>query len=280
MSGAPTDVQVLQYALTLEHLEATYYAQALANFTQADFEAAGYPDWVRNRYEQIASHEADHVTLLTGALGNASTAACTYDFGAVTDVTSFIGLATLLEHVGVSAYSGAAQFITEPAVVTIAAVILSTEARHQAWQSSAVGKNEPWVGPYDTALDLDMVFTLASQFIVSCPSTNPTLPVKAFGALTVTPGTAGQAAQFTFDNSAQGSAAEYAIFYDGVAAEAVMLDENHMATVPASLQGVTYAVVSTAASPANVTDSNIVAGPAFIVNHFKSSASNPMFTGM
>ena len=52
---------------------------ALANFSAADFEAAGYPDWVRNRYEQIMTHESEHVALLSGALGNDSVAPCTYD---------------------------------------------------------------------------------------------------------------------------------------------------------------------------------------------------------
>jgi len=37
-----TDAQILNYALTLEHLEDVFYKQGLANFTQAQFAAAGY----------------------------------------------------------------------------------------------------------------------------------------------------------------------------------------------------------------------------------------------
>lgn len=73
-----SETQVLQFALTLEHLEDTFYRQGLARFNDAAFEKAGYPSWVRGRFEQIAEHEATHVAFLTSALGSAAPAACTY----------------------------------------------------------------------------------------------------------------------------------------------------------------------------------------------------------
>jgi hypothetical protein len=196
-----------------------------------------------------------------------------------TDVKSFISLATLIENVGVSAYAGAAQYIDSDAYLTIAATILSTEARHQAWQSSAVSNAQPWSSAYDTALGLDMVYTIASAFITSCPESNPALPVKAFGALTIDNGNPGETATFTFDNSAQGDAVEYAIFYSGVGSAAVQLDANHMAQVPEALQGISYVVISTASAAADVTPDNIVAGPAFIVKNFDAWTANPAFMG-
>lgn len=51
---------------------------ALSQFSEDDFAAAGYPNWVRGRYTQIGGHESDHVALLSGALGDAATAECTY----------------------------------------------------------------------------------------------------------------------------------------------------------------------------------------------------------
>lgn len=110
---------------------------------------------------------------------------CTYAFGA-TDAASFLATAAVLEAVGVSAYLGAAQFIANKAYLTAAGSILTVEARHSAYlnQQQAPPKS-PFPSPFDVPLDFDEVYSLAVQFIVSCPPDNPTLPVKAFPTLTV-----------------------------------------------------------------------------------------------
>ena len=190
---------------------------------------------------------------------------------------SFISLASLIENVGVSAYSGAAKYISNGDYLTAAAVILSTEARHQSWQYSAVQMGQPWSGPYDTPLGLDMVYTLASAFIVSCPASNAALPVMAFPTLTFT-GNPGDNVQFTFDDPR--NATNYAIFYSGLGSVATQLDQNDMATIPDNLQGIYYVLISTASSAADVTNDNIVAGPAIGVFNFDAWTPNPTFTGM
>jgi uncharacterized ferritin-like protein (DUF455 family) len=65
---AVTDADILNYALTLEHLEATFYARGLQNYTQADFVNAGYPDPFYDNLMRVASDEKEHVSFLTGAL--------------------------------------------------------------------------------------------------------------------------------------------------------------------------------------------------------------------
>ena len=74
----PSVTQILQYALTLEHLEDAFYKEALAKFDEAAFTHAGLPAFARGRFVQIAEHEATHVTALTAALGPDAVAPCTY----------------------------------------------------------------------------------------------------------------------------------------------------------------------------------------------------------
>lgn len=65
---AVTDAEILNYALTLEHLEATFYAQGLQNYSQADFVSAGYADPFYDNLLRVASDEKEHVNFLTSAL--------------------------------------------------------------------------------------------------------------------------------------------------------------------------------------------------------------------
>ena len=115
-SGAIDDATILNYALTLEHLEDTFYREGLANYSLTDFTKAGFTETFYNNIKETSLDETTHVAFLTSALtaaGAKPVAACTYDFG-VTDVTSFIKTASILEGVGVSAYLGAAADITHP----------------------------------------------------------------------------------------------------------------------------------------------------------------------
>lgn len=182
---AITDVTILQFALTLEHLENVFYKQALKKFSQADFIAAGYSVDYYNNLKYVAFDEETHVIALTAAikgLGAKPVAACTYNFP-YTDVPSFIQLSQVLESTGVSAYTGAAALIQSSYYLTVAATILDVEALHTSYQRTALGE-VPFASPFETPLDANSVFTLASMFIVKCPPSNPPLPFVAFPYLT------------------------------------------------------------------------------------------------
>jgi hypothetical protein len=183
---ANIDVTVLQFALTLEHLENAFYKEALGNFTQQMFMDAGYSATYYNNIKYIATDEESHVLFLQTAItaaGYAPVVACSYNFK-FTDVRSFITLSSVLEGVGTSAYLGAAGLITNKAYLTAAGSILVTEALHTSMQRGAIGE-VPMANPYGTPLDPMAVYTLAASFITACPSTNAALPFTAFPSLMV-----------------------------------------------------------------------------------------------
>ncbi|KAG8956474.1 hypothetical protein FRC03_010824 [Tulasnella sp. 419] len=258
---APTDDEILNYALTLEHLEDSFYKEGLAKFDDHAFEAAGFPPIVRKRFLEVAEHEATHVTFLEQALGDKAVKPCEYSFP-YNDVSSFAALAMALEGVGTSAYLGAAQFITNKDFLTAAASVLATEARHASWISSAIQKS-PFNGPFETPLSLNEVFSLAAAFIKSCPSTNPPLPVKAFPALTVktTSPTPGSEIEVSFDSSYSNAQKFFLSFYSGLTKTTVELNSEHKAVIPQGLTGTVYVV---ATSSEDVTDETTVAGPSIL----------------
>lgn len=181
-----TDAQILNYALTLEHLEDTFYRQGLANFTQEEFAKAGFNAAFYANLKEIASDERNHVAFLTGALGAGAVSECTYNFP-YTNPKSFVALASILEGVGVSAYLGAAASIASKAYLTVAGSILTVEARHSAFIRNSISE-VPFASPYDTPLDFDEVYTLAAPFITGCPANNTGLlpaTLKAFPSLSL-----------------------------------------------------------------------------------------------
>jgi hypothetical protein len=268
-----TDADILNYALTLEHLEDKFYREGLANYTQEEFIAAGFPDPFYANLQEVSKDETTHVTFLTGALsaaGAVPVAECTYSFPS-TDATSFVALAGILEGVGVSAYLGAAASIADKTYLTAAGSILTVEARHSSYLRAAQ-QQSPFPQPFDDPLDFDEVYTLAAPFIVSCPTSNPALPVKAFPSLTVTStGAIQTGSTITLGTegyklaAADGRTPIYAAFITvtgPVYANVTAIDGGFSLVVPPGVNGQSY-VVLTACTDA-VNDDTVVAGPAIV----------------
>jgi hypothetical protein len=147
------DIGILNYALTLEYLEANFYAQAVANisFTDAHLQALA---------KKIASDEAAHVAYLKAALGSKAVAKPKFNFGAaVTSQSTFTATSQVLENTGVGAYFGQAFNIAKPADLKAAVSILTVEARH----AGAIGfYNDPTAAAVSPSGAFDKPLTAAT----------------------------------------------------------------------------------------------------------------------
>jgi hypothetical protein len=113
MSGGG-DVEILNFALTLEYLESTFYAEAKRR--------AGASGELKALIELLAKDEQEHVEALAGTvkkLGGKPVAKPKFDFP-YSDTAGFLKLAQTFEDTGVSAYNGAAPMIMSIEVLTAA----------------------------------------------------------------------------------------------------------------------------------------------------------------
>ncbi|KAL9104931.1 MAG: hypothetical protein Q9163_000176 [Psora crenata] len=251
-----TDADILNYALTLEHLEDKFYREGLANYTADAFAQAGFDATFYSNLKEISSDEETHVSFLTAGLkaaGAQPVAECTYSFG-VTDPKSFVMLSSVLEGVGVSAYLGAAAEIMSAQYLTAAGSILTVEARHSSYIRASLGER-PFPSPFDVPLTLNEAFPM----LMSAP-TNGNITVGKQITL-LTPG--------SVIKPADGSSQIYGAFITvtgPVFAPATAVDGGFTLTVPqapqgsAPISGQTYVVLT--GCNTTVTDDTVAAGPA------------------
>jgi hypothetical protein len=161
-------VDVLNYALTLEHLESAFYRDGLAAIGEAGITGLGFDASVFAKLSEIGAHEAAHVETLTQVitdLGGEPVAESTYDFGYGTDAAAFLQVAQALEDTGVSAYQGAAQYaMADDGLLTAALTIHGVEARHAAYVAVLNGGN-PFPEAVNPTLTPAEVLEIATPFI-------------------------------------------------------------------------------------------------------------------
>jgi len=208
---AAIDVTVLQFADVLEQLESQFYAAGLSQFQSSDYTTAGFTasSLAIQQITNIQSNEATHDTALQSelqALGASAITSCTFDFSsALTDVSTMLATARVVENLGVMAYLGAASLITDPQLLEIAGSILTTEARHQTMLNVLSGTGTAIPSPFDLALTPSEVLAVASPFIsgacdLGVPA-NPTLSITNTG-------TVSQGTSLTFSSSALNSSVD------------------------------------------------------------------------
>jgi hypothetical protein len=161
--GDGGDVEILNFALTLEYLEAAFYTQGLK-------QVSGLSGDVRSLATEIRDNENEHVDALAQTiedLGGKPVKAPGVDFGdAFASQKAFLKLAQTFEDTGVSAYNGAAPMIMSAEVLGAAGSIVQVEARHAAAIRSLNGQPISDSG-FDKPLEQQAVLDAVQPFLKS-----------------------------------------------------------------------------------------------------------------
>ena len=159
--GDMGDIEVLNFALTLEYLEAAFY--------QEGAKINGLSEDVTKAVETFGDEEQQHVDALTKTiqdLGGKPVMAPKVDFGKLSNESDFLKLAVAFEDVGVSAYNGAAPSIKSKEVLAAAGSIVQIEARHAA-AVRLLAKEEPAPKSFDETLTTKQVLKAVQPYVKS-----------------------------------------------------------------------------------------------------------------
>jgi rubrerythrin len=167
-----TDGDILNFALTLEYIEATFYERGNAAKLITDSRE-------QDIFATIQKDEEAHVQALTDtlkAIGTAPVAKPTVTFPAATFASreSYLKLAMVFENTGVGAYLGQAGSITNKEILQAAAGIFGVEARHAALIgviSNATPEGGIYKGATETPIAKGTVLAAVMPFVGGMPNT-------------------------------------------------------------------------------------------------------------
>jgi rubrerythrin len=159
--GGNVDLEVLQFALLLERLEADFYVRAL---DEVPFRSPA----ARNMASTFADSERQHVDTveqLVRQINGRAGRAPKFDFGdALSSEQNFVRTAVVLEDTGVSAYNGAGPLIENDDILEAAGQIVQVEARHAA-RARRQADLRPAPRAFDRPLTIDQVMNRVQPFI-------------------------------------------------------------------------------------------------------------------
>lgn len=153
------DIDILNFALTLEYLETDFY--------KTKGKAVGLSGEAKALATMFGEEEAEHVAALTKAIsggGGTPVKKPTFVFP-VTNQDSFLKLAYTLENVGVGAYNGAGPSLVNKAYLAAAGSIVQVEARHAASIALLTGSMITPNGAFDKPLSKAAVLKAAGPLI-------------------------------------------------------------------------------------------------------------------
>ena len=158
------DVAILNYALSLEYLQADFYTET---------ERLGAVTGKAARAVRVVGAvERAHVTAFRDLLGAKAIKRPTFDFrGTTENQRAFLKTAVAFEDLAVAAYKGQAHLIKSDAVLAAAVSIHSVEARHAAWMRHLFGIR-PAARPFDEAQSKAEILKIvrSTGFVVARPN--------------------------------------------------------------------------------------------------------------
>jgi Ferritin-like domain len=155
------DVGIVNYALTLEYLEAAFYADVVKSglFKGEDLALI----------KEIGRNEQEHVAALTAAVkqfGGKPAPKPKTQFP-LDSAMSVLELAATVENLGAAAYLGQAAAIKNKQILASALAIHSVEGRHAAALNVLTGQSPTPDGPFAEPADAATVLEEVKPFIVS-----------------------------------------------------------------------------------------------------------------
>ena len=159
------DLEIVNYALTLEYLEADFYQQVLDSGEVKDKK-------VGEVAMEIAENEQEHVAALTATvekLGGKPAAKPTTNFDSVLEggEKMILETAATVENLGAAAYLGQAGRIKSKEILAAALSIHTVEARHAAVLNNVVGRTIVPDGAFAKPAAMDEVLKAVKPFIQS-----------------------------------------------------------------------------------------------------------------
>jgi len=155
------DIDILNYALTLEYLEADFYEKGLDTDLLSGRELA--------LVEPIGAHEKEHVSLITSTIEElggtpVELPGFNYPGGTFGSKDKFLQTAYTFEALGVTAYHGQVANFQSGDLLAAAATIAGTESRHAAILADLTGQ-DPFPRPLERPASRNQVLEVAGKFI-------------------------------------------------------------------------------------------------------------------